>query len=143
MSFAADARKAAVDLMEGYAAAAGTKLQAYRARPASIYAPTAFVDSVDERISYSGPSLFSRTVVVSVIVLHGTFDHGEEVDQRDAFVDGFLAYAATRYHQAGANTILGVTVARDVPAYVPDWLPPERQKVYYATEFLLEGLALD
>ena len=40
------------------------------------------------------------------------------------------------------NTLLGVTDTDDLPNYVPEWLPPERQLVYYATRITLEGLGL-
>jgi hypothetical protein len=141
MSYSADLRAAAVDLLTAYAASAGTRLQVYRARPTSIYAPTAFVDGMGEKVEYLGPSLMQRTPTVELLVVHGLFDGGEAVDQRDVFVDGFLAYVATRYHEAGANTLLGITVVDDLPDFVPTWLAPEKQKTYYATRITLEGLS--
>lgn len=141
MTFSADLREAAVDLLTAYATEASIRLQVYRGRPASIYAPTAFVDSISERVEFVGPTLYQRRPSVEVIVLHAIFDSGEAADQRDAFVDGFIAYAASQYHAAGANTVVGVVGVDDVPAYVPDWLPPEKQKVYYASRITLEGLS--
>ena len=141
MPLSADLRAATVTLLTDYAASAGVKLQVYRARPASIYAPTAFVDGFSERVTYPGSTLYQRQPLVEVIVVHAIFDSGEAVDQRDAFVDGFLAYCATRFHQAGANTLLGLVAIDDLPAFVPDWLPPEKQKTYYASRITLEGLS--
>jgi hypothetical protein len=78
-------------------------------------------------------------VQVDVIVLHGVFDSGETVDQRDRFVDGFLDWTVERFHAAGANTNLEVRAVRDLPVYVPDWLPSDVN--YYATVITLEGAA--
>jgi len=35
-----------------------------------------------------------------------------------------------------------VTDTEDLPNYVPEWMPPPQQLVYYATRITLEGLAL-
>lgn len=142
MTFSADLRAAVVQLLTDYATSAGIRLQVYRGRPSSIYAPAAFVDDgLTERFDYLGPSLVQRRAQVVVTVLHGLFDSGEAVDQRDAFVDGFLPYCASRYHQAGANTLVGLVSADDQPVYTPDWLPPDKQRTYFATRLVLEGLA--
>lgn len=142
MGFQADARAAAVTLLTEYAVDASIRLQAYPGRPRSINPPTAFVDSIRERITYTGPTLRQRVPSVDLIVIHGLFDSKDAVDQKDAFVDGFLDWVNTRYHQAGANTLIGATETEDEPNYIPDWLPPEQQRVYYATRLTLEGLAL-
>ena len=144
-------RAACVALLTGYAAdLIGTppdevprvKLQVYPARPRSLAPPTAFVDSLSERFDFLGPTLIQRHPRANVIVLHGLFDSKEAADQRDAFVDGFVDWCLTRYHQAGANTTIGLVEVEDIPDYVPDWMPPAEQKTYYATRFELEGLAL-
>ena len=31
----------------------------------------------------------------------------------------------------------------DIPAFVPDWLPPEQQRTYYGTQINVEGFATD
>jgi hypothetical protein len=142
MGFQADVRYASVAMLSDYAAYAGVKLQVYPGRPRSIAPPTAFVDLIHESIVYSGPTLRQRSPVVEMIVVHGIFDSKEAVDQKDAFVDGFLDWVNTRYHAAGANTTVGVTDTEDLPNYVPEWLPPEKQLVYYATRLSMEGLAL-
>ena len=142
MGFQADVRAASVDLLTDYAASAGVKLQVYPGRPRSINPPTAFVDAIRESIEYIGPTLRQRRPVAEMIVVHGLFDSKEAADQKDAFVDGFLDWATTRYHEAGANTLVGVTETEDLPNYVPEWKPPAEQLVYYATRITLEGLAL-
>jgi hypothetical protein len=142
MGFQADMRAAAVSLLTDYASDASIKLQVYRARPRSLMPPTAFVDSLPERFDFLGPTLIQRHPRCYVVVLHGLFDSGEAVDQRDAFVDGFVAWCLTRYHQAGGNTTIGLIALEDIPDYTPDWVPPSEQKTYYATRFELEGLAL-
>lgn len=105
--------------------------------------PHAFVDGFVETVEYSGMTLRRRTPAVLVTVVHGLFDSGEAVDHADAFVDGFLDYCTPRYHEAGTNTLLGITRIDDEAAWVPDWLPPEKRATYYATHFTLEGLTLD
>jgi hypothetical protein len=133
-------RAAAVTLLEEYAADAMTQLQCYRARPRSIFPPTAFVDALNERIDYT--ALHQRRPIAEVIVVHGLFDSGEAADQRDVFVDGFVEWVFDRIHAAHANTSIAVTGLEDLPSYVPDWMRPEEQKTYYATRIELEGLAL-
>lgn len=143
MGLQADTRAAAVALLTDYAADAGTRLQVYPGRPRSLFPPTAFVDVIREHIEYIGMTLRQRTPVAEVIVIHGIYDSKDATEQKDAFVDGFLDWVTARYHATGANTLVGVTDTEDLPAYVPDWMPPEEQKVYYATRVTLEGLALN
>lgn len=133
-------RAAAVKLIEDYRDDAMLKTQVYRARPASVNPPTAFVDRMTERIAHTA-QLFQRYPRAEVIVLHGLFDSGEAVDQRDAFVDGFFDWCEDNLDAAGANTTLELVAVDDIPVYVPDWLPPERQRSYYATRITLEGFA--
>ncbi|HXJ67015.1 MAG TPA: hypothetical protein VNN79_24940 [Actinomycetota bacterium] len=142
MGLQAAMRAASVTFLEDYATDASVKMQVYPARPRSINPPTGFVDLIREHIEYLGPTLRQRTPAADVIVVHGIFDSKEAADQKDAFVDGFLDWVNTRYHQAGANTLIAVTDTEDLPNYVPEWMPPERQLVYYATRLTLEGLAL-
>jgi hypothetical protein len=143
MGLQADLRAAAVELLTDYAADAGTKLQVYPGRPKSIFPPTAFVDTIRESIQYVGVTLRQRTPVAEVVVIHSDIDSKGAADQKDAFVDGFLDWVTDRYHAAGTNTLVAVTDTEDLPNYVPDWMPPERQVVYYATRITLEGLALN
>jgi hypothetical protein len=133
-------RAACVALLTDYAAAATINLQVYPGRPRSLRPPTAFVDIIDETVDYIG-QIVQRHPTAEMFVLHGLFDSKEAADQRDAFVDGFLDWAIDRYHAAGANTLVAVRTVQDAPNYVPDWLPPEEQRTYYATRISLEGLA--
>jgi hypothetical protein len=141
MGFQSDIRAASVSLLTDYAASTtpALKLQVYPARPRSIAPPTAFVDSIREHIDFNGPTLLARSPVVEMLVIHGIFDSAEAADQKDAFVDGFIEWCRTRYHQASANTLVGLSDTEDLPNYVPEWMPPERQLVYYATRLTLEG----
>jgi hypothetical protein len=70
--------------------------------------------------------------------MHGLFDHGDTADQRDAFVDAFLEWVRTRFHAAGANSLIAVTTVEDDPTYVPEWIPERDRKTYYATVISLE-----
>lgn len=136
-------RAAAIQLMTNYAASLDEPLplQLYRARPASLNPPTGFVDSMRETITYTG--LNQRQPTADVIVVWGLFDSGTAVDQRDAFVDGFVDWTLDNIHAAGGNTTMAVVDIEDIPAFVPDWLAPALQRTYYATRFALEGLALE
>ena len=135
------ARTAAVDLLKDYGASAGVKLQTYRARPASIMPPTAFVDVVGEALSYPANVLPQRTVRVQVVLVHGLFDSGEAVDQADTFVDGFVDWVTSAVHAAGGNTTIGVVEVEDDPTFVPEWMAPEKQRTYFATRIVLEVYA--
>lgn len=133
-------RAAAVAFLTDYAAAANVRMQVYPARPRTVFPPTGFVDSLSERIEYTG--LNQRFPSAEIVVVHGYFDSKEAADQRDAFVDGFIDWSLDRYHQASGNTMVRVTEVDDLPNFVPDWIPPAEQKTYYATRITLEGLAL-
>lgn len=137
-------RAATVQLLTECGAAAAITLQVYRGRPASIRPPTAFIDAMSDKTdTFLAPSVFQHTPSIEVICLWGLFDSGEAVDQRDVFVDAFHDYIRTRYHEAGSNTLIGPATLEDVPNYVPDWLPPEQQRTYFATRITLEGFATD
>lgn len=138
MSFEGDVRTACITTLDAYATANNVALQTYRGRPASVKPPTAFVDLVRETIVYVG-HMMQRTVQADVVLLHGLFDSGEAVDQRDTFVDGYIDYVRDNVHAAGARTTLGVVSTEDDPTYVPDWLQREYQRTYFATRITLEG----
>jgi len=146
MDVQSEYRAAAVGLLEDYGNAASLKLQIFRARPASIYPPCAFVDRMSEDIVPVGVAEYQRTPSAELIVLHGLFDSGDAVDQRDAFVDGFVAWVKARVHEAGGNTLIAVSRVEDEPTFVPDWIrtrdggPPP---TYYGTRITLEGYVGD
>lgn len=140
-TFRADVRAASVALLEAYKADADIKLQVYRARPATIKPPTAFVDRITEADTYPAYTYPSRTPRAEIVVLHGLFDSGEAVDQADAFVDGFLAWTVANLAAAGANSTISVTEVEDDPTFVPDWLAEEYRRPYFATRITLEGFA--
>jgi hypothetical protein len=135
------ARAGAVTLLTGYAAAVNLKLQVYPARPRSVFPPTAFVDLMRETLSDFAGTIRQRVPVVEVVVIHGLFDSKEAADQRDEFVDGFLDWVADNFHAFGANTLVAGVSVDDEPNYIPDWVPPEQQRSYYATRIALEGFA--
>lgn len=148
MTLQAQLRAAAVELLEDYAQSASITLQVYRARPRSIMPPTAFVDRIRETRVYTGIQQVQRTPQADVVVVHGprlprggSFDSGDAADQKDAFADGFLAWVDANVHAIGPNTTIGAVTTEDDPNYVPDWLPLEEQRSYYATLITLEGYA--
>ena len=140
-TFRADVRAACVSLLEAYRTASGIKLQIYRARPATIKPPTAFVDRISEADAYPAYTFPSRTPRAEVVVLHGVFDNGDAVDQADAFADGFLAFTVANLDEAGPNSTISVVEMEDDPTFVPDWLPEEYRIPYFATRITLEGFA--
>jgi hypothetical protein len=144
MGLQADYRAAAVSLMTDCAQNASVNLQVYKARPSSLYPPTGFVDRMgDEIAAWIGPTVGQHTPVVEIMLVWGLFDSAEAADQRDAFVDAFHEHTRTRFHEAGAATLIGPRTLADEPNFIPDWLPEEQQKVYYATRIVLEGFATD
>lgn len=141
--FQADARAAAATLLRDYGASAGIRLQVYPARPRSIQAPTAFVDGIRESFDWRGPMNVGRTVFVDVIVVHGVFDSADAAAQKDAFMDGFLDWVKSNPHAIAANTLTGLDASDDMPAWSPDWMPPDQTKTYYATSLTLRGEAFE
>jgi len=144
MGFQADMRAAAVAMLEAYGTASSLKLQVYPARPRSIAPPTAFVDGLSETLAnlQGSVNVAQRTVTANVIVLWtDDLDSKQAANQKDAFVDGFVAYVLSVPHQAGANTLIWPASIEDLPDFVPEWQPPAEQKTYYATRIELEGYA--
>lgn len=143
MSFRADMRAAAIELLQDYASSASVKLNTYRGRPRSILPPHAFVENIRETLTTTGTGsgLQQRRPQVDVILVHGIWDGGEATDQADAFVDGFVNYVKDQYHAAGPNTLTEIVNVEDIPTYVPDWMAPELQRSYFATLITLEGYA--
>lgn len=139
MTFRAATRAAVADLLRDYRDSASLTLQVYEGRPSTVNPPTAFIDGIREDIAYDFATIARRTLIAEVIYLHGTFDTKDAAEAVDAFVDGFFAWQKSRYHAAGANTLLELIEVEDQPTYVPDWLPPERQKTYYGTRLALRG----
>ncbi len=140
-----DYRTAAMDLIGDYVQDAGiTPFQLYCARPTAIMPPTGFVDRMADRLEdFLAPAIFQHIITVQVVILHGLFDQGNTVDSRDRFVDGFLDWVRTRYHAAGANTLLRVRSVEDDPTYVPEWIPERDRRSYFASVITLEGEATD
>ena len=140
-TFRAALRAAAVTLLEGYKAANnGSLTQIYPGRPASFYAPCAFVEAINEPdINYTA-QMVQRTPRAEIRLVHGTFDSAEAVSQQDALVDGFLQYVIDNKHAASARSLVAVVAVQDEPGWVPEWLP---DKSFYSTVVVLEGAALD
>ncbi len=141
MGLQAALRAACVDLLEDYRDDAMTTMQVYPGRPKSIHPPTGFVDAIRETLDHT-TMLTKRLPVADIVIVHAIFDSKEAVDQKDAFTDGFIDWCEDRFHAAGANTMLGISATEDIPNFVPDWMPPDRQLVYYATRITVEGYAL-
>lgn len=151
MTMRVEMRAAVVTLLETYRTAATIKLQVYRARPRSINPPCAFIDDTREsRVPYGDSSggAAQRTVQMDVVFVHGprlpqggSIDSGDAVDQADVAVDGFTELVDATPHAIGGNTTIGAVSVEDDANFVPDWVPPEEQRSYYATRIVLEGYA--
>jgi hypothetical protein len=132
-------RAAAVALISGYANSIGLRIQIYPARPKPLMVPSAFVDLMREETAFTGPTQRQRTVTAEILAVWGLFDSLEAVKQRDAFCDGFADYVTDHRDQADPHSVIASVVFQDTPAFVPDWIDPDEQKVYYATRIALEG----
>lgn len=133
------ARAAAVALLEAFKSDYGIPLQIYRARPRSLKPPTAFVDSISEDFTYWTGMHHERHPAVTVVVLHGIYDSGDAADARDGFVDAFFDWVLEHRDQLDSKADFRVRDVEDEPSYVPDWLPPNEQRTYYASRITLEG----
>jgi hypothetical protein len=133
-------RAAAVQFLDDLRTDLTIPLQVFRARPASIKLPCAFIDRLTESIDYT--ALNQRKPQAEIVVLHGLFDSGEAVDQADVLADALVDIVFDGVHQIDPTTTVAVTSVEDDPTYVPEWLAPEYQRTYYATRFTLEGLSL-
>lgn len=140
-AFRSAMRLAAAQLLRDYAEFAEIKVQVYPARPRTIVPPTGFVDKIRESLLERGPTSIQRTPTVDIVLLHGLFDSKDAAEQGDAFIDGFIEWVRTRYHEAGPNTLVAIREIEDDPNYIPDWQPESEQRSYYATLIRLEGFA--
>ena len=133
-------RAAALQLVVDYAQAVGLVLTAYPGRPRTIAPPHAFIDRMREAIDFDG-AYRKRLVQADVRIVWGLFDSKEAVDQRDAFVDGFVDWVTDRPHQAYGTTELEPRSVDDDPDFVPDWVPEQNRKTYFSSIITLEGYA--
>lgn len=140
MGFQEDMRDATVTMLAAHASAASVPLNVSSARPRLITPPHAFIDAVRESIEYSG-HLMQRTVQVDAVVVWGGFDSEDAAAQKDTFTDGFIDYVRGQVHAAGDSTTVGVSATEDDPTFVPEWLPRDEQRTYYATRITVEGYA--
>jgi len=129
--------------LQAFKADSGLKLQIYPGRPASLHPPSIWQDERRDSVEFSGVHDFQamqHTLEVDLVALHGIFDSGEAVAQRNAFVDAFVSWLRSHREDglAGANSVLERLSLRDNANYVPDWVPEAQQVPYYATTFTLE-----
>ncbi len=132
-------RAAAVAFLTEYAVSMDIGLQVYPGRPRTVRPPTGFVDGINETYNAFTDRHYQGNIQVRVIVLWGLFDSLDAVTQKDEFIDGLAVWAYSHPHEAGGNTLIWLAEVQDLPDYVPEWLPPEQQKTYYATEVTLGG----
>ena len=138
MGFEADVRAACLTTLGAYASANSVALNATPGRPKVISLPQAFVDRISEEVGHVVSPNLQRTVTAEVVLMHGLFDSGEAVDQRDAFVDGYITYLRTNRDSILTGTF-GVVGIEDDPVYVPDWMDRAAQRPYFATRITLEA----
>lgn len=126
--------------LDAYRDSAGIRLTTYPGRPVTITPPHAWIDERHDQItSIVAGSAMDHTATVHVVVVHGTFDSKEAVDQRDAWVDGFNSYLRDSLRGrglAGGNSVLESWSVDDTPDYTPSWT--ETARAYYATVYRLE-----
>lgn len=145
MGVQADYRAAAITLLTSCASGLSVKMQIYPGRPRSLAPPTGFIDSMTEEFAptFGSSDIFQHTPRIQILMVWGDFDSKEAVDQRDAFVDAYHDELRVSAHQAGPRSLIYPVNLSDLPTWVPDWLPIEQQRTYFATQFVLEGFATD
>lgn len=145
MATDAEYRAATIQMMSECAADAGVGLQTYRGRPATLHPPTGFVDQMRTDLTpFPATSrLYQHNRRIEVLMLWGLFDSGDAVDQRDAWITAFHTWVRTRIDAVDGASLIGPLSYADDPAFIPDWLPPEKQLMYFATRVVLEGFATD
>ena len=129
-------------LLDGFKAANPTMLkQTYPGRPLSIFAPSAFIEAIDEAdITYT-PAGMQRTPAVRVRLVQGAFDSADTVDSSDLLVDAFIEYVVDNRHAAGPNTLFLVESVDDEAGWFPEWIP-DPQRAYFASVVTLRGEGL-
>lgn len=134
-------RAGAVTLVDGYRTASGARLdQVYRARPAQIKPPAAFVESIAEDTTQFTAEEGQRVVRVAIRLVWGVYDSGPTVDVRDKFIDGFYGHVMDNPHAFGGNAECDWLGTADTEQWSPPWLP-EDDSVYFSTLVTLEGRA--
>jgi hypothetical protein len=144
IAFETTCRAGAVALINGYRTAAGVKLgQVYRARPARLTPPAAYIESVAESTDTFTVLEAQRTVRVGIRLVWGEYDAGPTVDTRDKFVDGFYGHVMDNPDALGANTTCSWVSVADDETWTPDWLDKADQALQpmYSTLITLEGFA--
>lgn len=135
-------RIAAITLLDGFMAANPTMLKhTFRARPASIMVPCAFVDGIDEDIAYT-PAGAQRTPDARIRIVRGTFGAGDVADANDELIDDFIDYVVDNLHAAGPNTLALITSVEDDDGWIPEWMPADKQLPYFSTILTLSGEGL-
>ncbi len=135
------ARAGAQKLLDDYAASAGLALSTYRARPAQLHPPQAWIESIGEVLVPFTREERQRTARVTVRIVWGLYDSGAAVDQRDAFIDGFLDWVCDHDDEFGPNTDVNAVAVADDPAFSASGWIPNDDNTYFSSEITLEGFA--
>ncbi len=137
-----NARAGTIALVNAYRTATSLKLgRVLRSRPIKgVLLPDAYIDRITEGADNFTREESQRTVTVALRIIWGRYSAGDEVDQRDRFVDGFYAYVMDNGKDSfGANATLSWRTVTDTPDFQPEWV--DAPDVYYMTEITLEGFA--
>lgn len=151
VAFRTAMRAAAISLVEGFIAQAGSpwvdvddksRIQLYRTIPTTFHPPCYFVERITEVQQFTGPTQRQRSAVARVVVLWRLFndtERGDAVDQLDAFLDGFSDYVLTNYHEPGPTELISSARIEDDPYWVTRDQKTGEQRTYYAGLIALEG----
>jgi hypothetical protein len=134
----ANARAAVITMFKAYREDVEISADVYAGRPRTLRPPHGFIDRITEAAVYPAGTLPQRTLRVEFVVVWGLFDSGDAVAQADRFCDGFMEWVTDDVHAAGSNTTIGIVAMEDEPDFVNDWMPPDAQKVYFASRITLE-----
>lgn len=132
-------------LLTAYVASAGITMQLYRAKPRQAKPPTGYIEGIEESLTEYTLTTRQRTTRARVRLLwRDDVDAGAAVDQRDAFVDGFLDWVADNYHAFGDNTLASAVSVSDDPDFAFEDSAHDGREAfatYFSTVLTLEGFA--
>lgn len=87
--------------------------QAYRARPATLHPPCAYIGAISETLQHSA-GVRQRMQTVAVAVIHGLYRSDETMEWLDDAADSLLDYLSERPHAISNTTVITPMSTEDV-----------------------------
>lgn len=128
-TYRTDARVALNTLLTNFQAANPTLLnQVYRARPATLHPPCAFIGDWREPTISLDMSIITRLPQVDLVLVQGEYSNAETMDRQDVLSDAFVSYLANNAHQGN-----GVIVRLSTSDAEVTFSAPGGSTVHYLT----------